>query len=69
MNTTDYNVLTDGRNFHDQPIIDQIKKYFKIRKIAAGQGNDCTTGYLLDYQYFKNHYQLIAFDLSKPKRI
>ena len=62
---TNYNVLTDGINFYDQPINDQIKKYDEIRKIATGKGDDYTTGCLLDYQYFKNHYQLIAVDLSK----
>ena len=46
---------------------DQIKKY-AIRKIATEQGNDYLTGYLLDYQYFKDHYQLIAIDLSKQKK-
>ena len=24
---------------------------------------------MLDYQYFKNHYQLIAVDLSKKKKL
>ena len=62
---TNYNVLIDGINFYDQPIGDQIKKYIEIKKIAAG--DDYTTGCLLDYQYFKDHYQLIAFDLSKQK--
>ena len=57
----------DGRNFYDQPTKDQIKKYDEIRKIATGKGDDCTTGCLLDYQYFKNHYQLIAVDLSEQK--
>ena len=61
---TNCNVLIDGRSFYDQPINDQIKKYDKIRKIAAVQGDDYTTGYLLDYQYFKDHYQLTAVDLS-----
>ena len=28
-----------------------------------------TTGCLLDYQYFKNHYQLIAVDLSEQKEL
>ena len=37
---TSYNVLTDGRNFYDQPINNQIKKYDKIRKIAIGFGDD-----------------------------
>ena len=67
VDTTKYNVLIDGRNFYDQPINDQIKKYDEIRKIAIGKGDDYTTGCLLDYQYFKDHYQLIAVDLSKQK--
>ena len=66
---TNYNVLIDSRNFYDQPINDQIKKYHEIRKIATGQVDDYTTGCLLDYQYFKDHYQLIAVDLSKQKEL
>ena len=66
---TNYNVLIDGRNFYDQPISDQIKKYDEIRKIATGKRNDCTTGCLLDYQYFKNYYQVIAVDLNKQKEL
>ena len=31
--------------------------------------DDYTTGCLLDYQYFKYHYQLIAVDLSKQKEL
>ena len=64
-----YNVLIDGRNFYDQPISDQIKKYDEIGKTATGKGDDYTTGCLLDYQYFKDHYQLIAVDLSKQKEL
>ena len=66
---TNYNVLIDARNFYDQPINDQIKNYDEIRKIATGKGDDHTTGCLLDYQYFKDHYQLIAVDLSKQKEL
>ena len=66
---SDYNVLIDGRNFYDQSINDQIKKYDEIRKIATGKGDNYTTGCLLDYQYFKDHYQLIAVDLSKQKKL
>ena len=69
VNITNYNVLIDGRNFYDQPISDQIKKYDEVRKIAAGKGDDYTTGCLRDYQYFKDHYQLIAVDLSKQKQL
>ena len=40
----DYNVMTDGKNFFDQPINSDIKTYENIRKIATGQGYDCTNG-------------------------
>ena len=63
------NVLIDGRNFYDQPINDQIKKYDEIRKIATRKRDDYTTGCLLDYQYFKDHYPLIAVDLPKQKEL
>ena len=43
------------------------KTYENIRKIAMGQGDDYTTGCFLDYIYFKDHYQMIAIDLSKQK--
>ena len=66
---TNYNVLIDGRNYFDQPINDQIKKYAGIREIAARKGDDYTTGCLLDYQYFEDHYHLIAIDLSKQKEL
>ena len=46
-----------------------IKQYDEIRKIATGQGDDYTTGCLLDYQHFKDHYNLIAIDLSKQKEL
>ena len=41
--------------------------YENIRKIATDQGDDYTTGYLLDYPHFKDNYQVIAIDLSKLK--
>ena len=66
---TNYYVLIDGRNLYDQPINDQIKNYDEIRKIATVKGDDYTTGCLLDYQYFKDHWQLIAADLSKQKEL
>ena len=66
---TNYNILIDGRNFYDQPINDQIKNYGEIRKIATGKRDDYTTVCLLDYQYFKDHYQLITVDLSKQKEL
>ena len=66
---TNYSVLINGRNFYNQPINDQIKNYDEIRKIATGKGDDCRTGCLLDYKYFKYYWQLIAVDLSKQKEL
>ena len=65
VNITNYNVLIDGREFYDKPINDQIKKYDEIRKITTGKGDDYTAGCLLDYQYFKDHYRLICYNLSQ----
>ena len=48
-----YNIEIDGRNFYDQPINDSIKQYDEIRKISTGQGDDYTTGCLLDFAYFE----------------
>ena len=45
----DYNVMIDGKNFFDQPIIDNKVTYGNIKKIATGQGDDCKTGCLVDY--------------------
>ena len=64
-----YNVLTDGKNFYDQPINDLIQQYDKVRKVSTVQGDGYTTGCLLDYAYFKDNYILIAVDLSKQKAL
>ena len=59
--------MIDGKNFFDQPINSMTKTYENIRKIATGQGDDYTTGCLLDYSYFKENYKMIAIDLSKQQ--
>ena len=61
--------MIDGRNFFDQPIDNMAKTYENIRKIATGQGDDYTTGCLLDYTYFKENYKMIAIDLSKQREL
>ena len=64
-----YNIEIDGRNFYDQPINNLIKQYDKVRKVSAGQGDDYTTGCLLDLAYFKKDYRLTAAGLSKQKTL
>ena len=65
----DYNFMIDGRNFFDQPISSMNKTYENIKRIAAGQGDEYTTGCLLDYSYFTENYKIIAIDLSKQQAL
>ena len=65
----DYNIVINGENFFDQPIKNNKITYDNIRKIATGQGDDYTTGCLLDYPYFANAYKMIAVDLSKQQAL
>ena len=64
-----YNVIIDGRNFYDNPIESNIEKYRELKNAMIGKGEDYTTGSLLDYNYFKKHYKLVAVDLSKQKEL
>ena len=60
-----YNVIIDKLAFFDLPIKTEEESYEKI--IDISRNNEYTTGNLLDYNYFKNHYKLIAIDLSKQQ--
>ena len=57
--------MINGKSFFDQPIKNDIKTWENIWKIAVGQGDDYTTGCLLDYNYFKKHYKVIEIDFFK----
>ena len=52
--------------------ISQLKVIWEditFKNIATSQGDDYTTGCLLDYLYFKVHYRLTAIDLSKQEAL
>ena len=61
----DFNVIIDKLAFFDLPIKTEEEAYEKIIDIT--KNNEYTTGNLLDYDYFKNYYKLIAIDLSKQQ--
>ena len=61
----DYNVIVDNIAFFDLPIKTEEEAYEKI--IDISRNNEYTTGNLLDYDYFKKYYKLIAIDLSKQQ--
>ena len=64
-----YSVIINEKNFYDQPIDFDIARYEEIRKLAIVQGGDHNKGCFLDYEYIKNHYRLIAVDLSRQKEL
>ena len=61
--------MIDDKNFFIQLINSELKTHENIRKIATGQGDGHTTGYLLDYSYFKETYKMITIDLSKQQAL
>ena len=65
----DYNIMIDGKHFFDQLIKCNNVTYQNVRKIATGQGDDYTTGCLLDYTHFSNNYKYIAVDLRKQQAL
>ena len=61
--------MIDGKNFFDQLVKNDKVTLENIRKITIGQGDNYTTGYLLDYTYFKKYYKMIAIDLIKQQAL
>ena len=58
-----FNVLIDEKPFFEIPVKNKEESYEVI--IETSKNNDYTKGNLLNYEYFKDHYKLIAIDLSK----
>ena len=61
----DFNVIINKLAFFYLPIKNEEEAYEKI--IDISRNNEYTTGNLLDYDYFKRYYKLIAIDLSKQQ--
>ena len=61
--------MINGKNVFDQPVRIDLITYYNIWKTATGQGDDYTTGCLLDYDYFKKYYKVIAIGLSKQQAL
>ena len=61
----DFNVIIDKLSVFDLLLKTEEEAYEKIIDIC--RNNEYTTGNLLDYDYFKKHYKLIAIDLSKQQ--
>ena len=57
-----------GQNFFHQPIKNNLKTNGSIQKITTGQRHN-STGCLLDYNYFKDYYQMMPVELSKQQAL
>ena len=61
-----FNVLIDGKPFFEIPVKKKEEAYEAIIEMSKNNtGNYYTTGNLMVYEYFKDHYKLIVIDLSK----
>ena len=56
-----------GKGFFNVPIKNKEETYEKI--IEINKNNDYPINNLLDYEYFSNHYKMIAIDLSKQIKL
>ena len=48
---------------------DVTKQHDEVRKVSTGQGDDYTSGCLLDFAHFEENCKLIPADLSKQKAL
>ena len=63
-----FNVIIDKLAFFDLPIKNEEEAYDEEAKIIdISRNNEYTTGDLLNCDYFKKYYKLIAIDLSKQQ--
>ena len=51
--------MINGRNFSDQPLKIILEQLITFKYY--------TTGFVLDFSYFKKYYKIIAIDLSKQQ--
>ena len=61
--------MIDAQKVFDQPVANYLITYNNISKIAKGQVDDYPAGYLLEYNYFKKYYKMIATDLIKQQAL
>ena len=59
--------MIDGQNIFDQLVKNDQRTYDNIKKNTIVQGDDYASSSLLDYNYFRNYYKMIAIGFSKQK--
>ena len=59
--------MIEEKPFFEMHVRNREEAYEKI--IETSKNSDYTTVNLLDYRYFKDHYKLIAIDLSRQSEL
>ena len=59
--------MINGQAFFDKPVKIDSRTNYSIQKIATGQGDNYTTGYLLDHNYYKDYSRMTPINLSKQQ--
>ena len=62
-------MFINGKNSYDEIIDADVKQYEETRKLPTWQDADYTSGCLLNYDHIKDHYRLIALELSRQKEL
>ena len=63
----DYNVVIDGKNFLDEPVKNCLRTYGNIQKVSTVPGDNYIPGSIIDYEYSKDYFTMIAIDLGKQE--
>ena len=61
----DYNVIIDGEPFYEIPIKNKKETYKAITELT--RSDLVRTGNEFNFEYFCEHYRLVAIDLSKQE--
>ena len=62
-----FNLLIDAKPFFEIPVKNKEEAYEAITEIS--KNNDYTTDNLLGYEYFKDHYKVIAINFRKQTEL
>ena len=64
-----YNIMIDGENFADYSVKDGLRTNENNSRIATGHRDDYSNGCLLNHNYFKENYKLLAKDSSNQRAL
>ena len=61
--------MIDWQKVFGKPVKIDLRTNDGIQKTATGHGDNYTTGYLLDHNYYKDYSWITPIDLSKQQAL